>query len=843
MKKTFAFLSLLLVLVLFGCVDTNNGEELTIEITGLTPVEIVVNEEFDVKAGVKATGNDGVDYTSKLKITSLSGITDGKLDTSKVGRTQIYYDIEILEKDFFIRKVRDVNITAKQKEEGVFLANGDFSEGTSYWEIYDGAGKMNLEVVDGILEVDIISVGDLWEPRFSQMDIPFEKDVAYKVSFKAKADAEKKVHLQVGELLTGAPYWNDFKAGQSEVRTITTEWEVYEYTFMMNQADNHRGGIIFEFGKGGIGDDVLTKVYIEWINIEETTMGEDDVPPVITADNKEFLVGTEVDLKDLITVFDVRDGNIPFEKLDITIKKGETVVTTIDETEEGEYEITVVAKDEAGNYATKVFTIKFVDMTFYDTNLVVNGDFSVPLDVDDPEWNTWVADWEGANVGVDIVDGALEADVTVTGGENWSVQLFQEKLFQLEEGKSYRLSFDLKASVERDFWIEVSDAEDPEHPVQFINRKAEATLEMKTYEFLFTVTIQGEASKVLFMFGTGDAALFTIDNVKIQEAQNEVFYGGNFDELDGWTSYIHTWNGTAATTSVNDGMFKFDVTTLNGEGIWVLQLEQNGEIFKSATKEYPYMVFEPNTEYTLTFDAKASKDWTVNPLVANGVNNDWDNLISETVVVTTTLDNYEVKFTTPAEITKNYMFKLEFGQGIDSFAEGNEWIEFGNISIVDSTDKEFIYNGNFKSVKHFVYDHSGGGDEMGEMVYDAQNNHAIVNLETVGWEAYIPHVYQIVNVKSAGTYNFKMVISSSVLRSFRLNFVVPSQGYRSVIEGGFKDITFIEVDEDLVVEFSVVIDGPIEELKFELDFGKVNEATDAPGVFTIKQVLFYQVFE
>lgn len=842
MKKTFTFLSLLFVLFLFACTDMSD-DYLTIEITGIEAVEIIVNEEFDVKAGVVATGNDDVDYTDQLRITSLAGITDGKLNTSKVGRTQVYYDIEIEEKDFFIRKVRDVNIIAKPKEEGVFLANGDFSEGTTYWEIYDGGGKMHLEVVEGILEVEITQVGDVWEPRFSQMDIPFEKDQAYRVFFKAKADEPKKVHLQAGELLDDAPYWNDFKAGQVEVQTIGTEWDVYEFTFMMNQADNHRGGIIFEFGNGALGDDVLTKVYIEWIDIEPTVLGEDDTPPVITVSDKEFLVGAEVDLASLINVFDLRDGDIPFEELEITIEKDGEIVEEIDNSEEAEYLITVVAVDEAGNEATETFIIRFVAMTFLDENLIVNGDFSAPLSEEDPEWQTWVADGVGAAVDIEIVDEALEIDATVTGGENWHIQLFQEKLFQLVEGKSYRLSFDLKANIERAFWIEVSDALDPENPLQFINQQAQTTLEFKNYEFLFTVTDQGEASKVIFMFGTGEPALITLDNVKIEEADNQIFFGGNFDQIDGWTSFYNDWSGTVLTTSLSDGFFRFDLTSLNnGEGNWVLQLEQNGEIFNSITKEYPYMVFEPNTKYTLKFDAQASKDWVVSPLVANGVNDDWANLIAETVTVTDTLETYKISFITPEEITKNYMFKFEFGQGIESFQDGEEFIKFGNISISDG-ENEFIYNGDFKAVKHFVYDHSGGGDEMGEMVYDSENQQAVITLNTVGREPYIPHVYQMIEVKAAGTYNFKMVISSSVARTLRLNFVVPAWGYASLLEGSFIDIVFEEADEEVIVEFTLNIEVPIEELKFELDFGKIDEETDAIGEFILKQVLFYQVFE
>ena len=111
------------------------------------------------------------------------------------------------------------------------------------------------------------------------------------------------------------------------------------------------------------------------------------------------------------------------------------------------------------------------------------------------------------------------------------------------------------------------------------------------------------------MFGTGEPALITLDNVKIEEADNQIFFGGNFDQIDGWTSFYNDWSGTVLTTSLSDGFFRFDLTSLNnGEGNWVLQLEQNGEIFNSITKEYPYMVFEPNTKYTLKFDAQASKE-------------------------------------------------------------------------------------------------------------------------------------------------------------------------------------------------------------------------------------------
>ena len=46
---------------------------------------------------------------------------------------------------------------------------------------------------------------------------------------------KKEINLQVGELLSGAPYFTDFKPGLAISKVITTEWATYSYKFTMNQ--------------------------------------------------------------------------------------------------------------------------------------------------------------------------------------------------------------------------------------------------------------------------------------------------------------------------------------------------------------------------------------------------------------------------------------------------------------------------------------------------------------------------------------------------------------------------------------------------------------------------------
>ncbi len=854
MRKTFITLVVLMLALVAGCKKKpEEPEDLTFTFTGLTDVNLTVGDTFDLMQGVKVMGSDEVDYTDKVAIlVASSAITkEGNVITAvSAGEVLIRYRVTVTvgENQVEDTQFRNVVIITPPKPEGELVANGDFSDSMAFWDTYLGVGNMELDFEENALKVTLTAVGAAYEPRVTQMGIPFEKGKAYKISFKAKALAPKKINAQVGELLANDPWFVDFKPGQTVHFDITTEWAEYSYEFIMN-LENDRGGVLFEFGTVG-GDATITTIWLTDVKAEEVEISPDTEAPEITVRNLEILKGSALNLENYVSAFDIRDGEIPFADLDIVIKKDGAVVAAIDTDVEGDYVVSVTATDKAGNSATETFTVSVVGMTFQEANLVVNGDFAKAIDTETPEWNLWVPDWESiSEATMNIVDGELEIDVTKAGSAGWHIQVYQEGMFEFVEGKTYRFKFDLRGPAAANVGFEVIDGIDAQNPVKFLEGVASVTTEMQTFEYIFTVTKPVELDKFLFMLGGLELGKYYLDNVSINEANTQkLLQNNNLMVSPGWTSFHNSWAGIVIRATY-DGKFRMEVDQLKDNGQnWVLQFIQNGSLLPEPTQTNNYLPLTVGETYTLKFDAQASKDWVVRPLVAN--DNGWANLIAEadrSVTVTNTLTTYTITFTVPEDWDKEVaVFKIEFGSGIAAFdaAEGvMEWIEFDNVSLKGEDGVELIYNGAIDPViPHWIADHAGGGAGCITLTPAAEGGKVTTTL--VGGEAYIPHFHQSFMINEAGTYNFKMVINSNVARTLRLNFVVPNEGWRSLLEDNKYDlvITTEEVGTDIVVEFSITILEPIPHpVKFELDFGKIVEG-DVAGEFILKQILLYKVY-
>lgn len=857
MRKTFITLVVLLLALVAGCnKKQEEPKELTFTFTGLADVSLTVGDTFDLMNGVKVMGSDEVDYTNKVTIlVASSAITrDGNVITAvAAGEVLVRYrvTIPVEGKDpVEATEFRNIVINPPEKPEGAMVANGDFSDGMAFWETYLGAGNMELSFEENALKITLTAVGAAYEPRVTQMGVPFEKGKAYKISFRAKALEPKKINAQVGELLSHDPWFVDFKPGQKVNFDITTEWAEYSYEFIMN-LENNRGGVLFEFGTVS-GDATITTIWLTDVKAEEVEIKPDTDAPEITVKDVELLKGSPINLANYVKVFDVRDGDIAYEDLEISIKLGEEAVTAIDTNVEGVYTVTVKATDKAGNVATESFTVKIVGMTFKTANLVVNGDFAKPINAETPEWKVWVPNWEPlATAAINIVNGELEIDVTKAGSANWHVQVYQEGVFELVEGKTYRFKFDLRGPAAGNVGFEVIDGIDSQNPFKFLADKASVTTEMQTFEYIFTVTKPVELDKFLFMFGGLELGKYYLDNVSINEANTQkLIQNNNLAVQPGWTQYIHKWAGIVGRASY-DGKFRMEVDQLKGNGSgnnWVLQFIQNGSVLPNPTPTNNCIPLTVGETYTLKFDAQASKDWVVRPLVAN--DQGWANLIAEadrSVTVTTTLKTYTITFTVPEDWDKELaVFKIEFGSGIPAFdaAEGvMEWIEFDNVSLKGADDVELIYNGTIDPViPHWSVTDAGLGE--GAIMLESDAEGAKVTTTIVGGDAWQPHLYQMFEIKEAGTYNFKMVLSSSVARTLIAKIVNPGAGWGLLAADAKYDlvVTTEQVGTDLVVEFSFTVTEPIgNEVKFELDFGKIVEG-DAAGEFIIKQILLYKVY-
>lgn len=95
------------------------------------------------------------------------------------------------------------------------------------------------------------------------------------------------------------------------------------------------------------------------------------------------------------------------------------------------------------------------------------------------DWNTTEATFEN-------VDGAMKIDVTNTGEEDWNVQVFQEE-FEAIVGKTYKVSFDLKASIERTIGFEVVDGANAENPVPISLNKQLMLLQKLKHSHIYTL--------------------------------------------------------------------------------------------------------------------------------------------------------------------------------------------------------------------------------------------------------------------------------------------------------------------------------------------------------------------
>ncbi len=879
MKKTFTFLAVLLFgFLLVACDPTPTATDPTVPtptptdtqvdptpseptvdesfdviIDGIDNVTLTVGDAFNVLEGVTATGTDEENYTDKITVTSVATIgEDGSLDTSIVRVVALKYTVTLVEKDFMTEKIRIITIKAPPKPTGELVVNGTFAEGLTYWETYNADGSTMAETFeDGGIKLDIVVGGNIWTPRLTQMGIPFEKGVAYEITFEAKASAPKQINLQVGDLLDHDPWFTDFKPGQTEHRELTTEWATYSFTFIHN-LENHDGGVLFEFGNilGSESGDEVT-IWLRNIVAEETTVGADEEPPVITVTNASILVGGKVDLEGLISVFDVRDGAIPFEELEIVIKddKGD-VIDEIDTDVEGVYEITVTAIDEAGNSATETFTVEVVGMLFHDENYVANGNFKNPLG-DPAEWNMWIADWNATDASFELDNDGEEVviDVVNSGEDVWHVQFFQEGI-DLVEGKTYKLQFDVKSSVASKMHIEVADGLDSGNPIKYLGKSnINTTTEVQTFEYLFTVTSDCQLGKLNFMFGAVDAAEFTLSNVMIVEAKlDQVIQNAKFN-MSGYTLFINDWDGTQATLELVGDELVYNITQYRGGSeSWTLQLIQDGTTIGLDNPDF--IVLAPEAEYTLTFDAVSTEESVKTKVLIASDQDGWKNYVgqeNEEVFITDEKQTFTITFTTPEEVYEALRFKLEFGHGIVGFdaAEGVfKELRISNLSLKDADGNELLFNGKMNEVIGFTFDHSGAGEEIGTMVRTAEG--ALITTTGVGGEPYMPHLYQFIEQGlQAGTYTFKLVLNADVARTLRVNLVVPDWGWISLLPDSKYDIVIAEGDigEDVVVYVTFEIENAVTvPVKFELDFGKVDEG-DVHGEFLIKEVLIYQVFE
>ncbi len=829
MKKLllgFSFLGLLAVLAACG------GEEVVDTtapvISGVEDATILRDESFDALEGVSATDDVDGDVTADITVA-------GTVDTAAVGTYFLRYSVSDAAGNTR-EETRYITVEVDTSELGdEMVPNGNFDLGWAIWSATTGleGGVAEYTVNDGVLEVDIASVaGAEWEPRLENNGITFENGKTYEVSFDAWADAARPIKVQVGELLTSAPWFTDFKPGQRTVFDVGTEADTYTFKFTMGLDTNENGSLLFEMGtveSETLGtDNVVTKVYMDNVAITEAEADPDTSGPVLTGVRESITlsIGSSFDPLAGVTGFDVTDGDVS-DAITAVVTDADGEEVTLDTSVAGSYTITYRAEDSLGNVTEETASLVISSFTYTATDKVVNGDFSAD---DLTPWSTFVQDWGDApSVTFELNEGAVDISIDKGGDANWAIQFIQTGV-AIEEGVTYQLSFDAKATEARDISAVFYNADTGINYLQ--SGAVSIGTEMDTYEFMFTASAD-IVTQLQFLLGANDnfaAGTVTIDNVVLSTMdQDPIVENPDFTE-NGWSAFHNDWEGSSASINTLDGEIVYTLNNYNNTGPnWLLQLIYNTKL-----------TLEPSTDYIFTMDAYASEAATLVPVFTQGEPAGFNNFASGEVVLSTEKQSFTVAFTTGEDMTLPVEFKFEFGNTFDSFDEGSKVLYFDNFSLkVDEADApELLVNPT--SDAPLDWDWFTEGDGQGTVA--VEDGTLTVDVTGLGGAAYQPHLFQMIGDLDAGTYNVKMVMTSDVDRDLRFNLILPDAGFASLLEDGFYDFNLV-AGEAKTIAFSFTIENPVTNVKLELDFGTIGEdLVSAIGSFDIDSIDIYRNF-
>lgn len=834
-----------LVLAACGTPSSSSTALSTLTINGANDANVNFNAEFNFFTGVTVTGNDGGTYTSSLTIESTSpavNVTSGALDTTRTGTHTVRYRVAV--GTIVATKFR--NVVVGQPVSTGMLINADFALGTAGWDdpsvVFNADGSdMTLSTEAGALKVEVTAGANAYTPRFGQMNIPFEMGKTYEVSFRAKSSVVKPINLNVGELLSAAPWFTDFKPNQPEIRTITTDWATYSYVFT-HRIENIRGGILFELGKVS-GQQVNATMYFDDVAIEEATAGPDVTAPIFSGvqASVSILVNGTYDPRAGVTAVDAVDGDLTADIVVEILNSSNAVVNAVVTTAPAVFTVKYSVEDAAGNEATAQTTVNVVSLVFLNENLLVNGSFGTAIG---NEWGYWQQDWGTAPVVTrtqDVQAGKYNLAINGGGDAAWAIQFAQDNV-NVVQGTTYRFSLTASATTARKISVGVGYGD----PWNEYGRKngIEIGTTTSTQEFIFTVTKATANVKVVLELGTQDGfanGTITLDEVRLQRLSDAPLIPNSSFAYSGWRQFVNDWDGTVATSGIVSGEFKLTITKavgLNQTDNWKLQILQDNLAFGGAD-DNGRLGLTTGKQYTLSFDIYASKNISVTTFIgAPGV---WANYVPEanrTNAVTTAKQTITIPVnTTGATLNGFEKLSFEFGTQFTNFETGNEFVAIDNVVLKEGTTVlPNVINGDMTAVVggHQFFTEHGGSMTRGT------NGGASIVVPALGDAAYQPHYYYIFPTLAKGKYEVKIVLTSSVTRDLRFNVILPDAGFASILPNNFIDF---RVTADTPYTFTVAFEttAPLTNVKAELDFGTLGgDKISLPGTFVLNEVLVYR---
>lgn len=478
-------------------------------------------------------------------------------------------------------KKPEKNVTIKTADEtGNLVSNSMFEENENLtddenWKfLLFHSGVAEASISDQAIHIATSESGtEEYSVQLVQAGIPLSKGGKYKLSFDAYADKERKLVTNIS-----APDLNFIRYFDDQTVKLSTESQNYEFEFTMNEEDDANGRVEFNMGAMGSKETVhITNVRIEKIGQAESGGVEAYVlPDGNYIYNGNFEQGNsrlgywEIENNCEGTDISVTNDNLTRE-LKVSVPDGaekidDVVILQSGIKVEGEkdYKLLFTARAEedksiglkiAGQsfeiplttqpekYYCEVHTEASLQETslelmlgtagtvyldnigMYEADKVINGNFSNEI----AGYEIYVDESADATYAVDELTegGAIGFTITQIPEEDWQICLTQKDL-KLEKGKTYRIKYDAKTSLNRTIKIEVKKDNKPgEEDVTYSGEAVHgASKGYITFEHTFTMEEETDNHAVVAIYlGVIDEKTIKkphvvyIDNIILEEVK------------------------------------------------------------------------------------------------------------------------------------------------------------------------------------------------------------------------------------------------------------------------------------------------------------------------------------
>ncbi len=282
MKLFRVFLTTLCVFLLsfglFACEFTtrpkDGGETYTAGITAdSSEFSLNVGDHFDPFQGVYAHDSKGNDVLDQVQVSHLVPLDENGC-VKQSGTYQIKYVLELDGEK--INLYRTLTVVFVIPETDALVVNGDFELGATdpftKNEFDNGGANLSIHEVgtNHELAVEITSVSwQLVSPRVETNAFALVDGQYYKATFKARAEEPRKMMVQIGQLLSAAPWFYGLAEQKFE---LSTQMQEFEVVFKADSAiASDLSQIQMLFGFGTIDDQAIaTTVYLDDIKVEPT---------------------------------------------------------------------------------------------------------------------------------------------------------------------------------------------------------------------------------------------------------------------------------------------------------------------------------------------------------------------------------------------------------------------------------------------------------------------------------------------------------------------------------------------------------------------------------------------